>query len=88
MFFGANPRVLGATIRLQGVPLTVVGVAPRGFDYPGNVSVWTPTIFDTELLTLPIKSTFGNVVGRLKPGLSLAVANRIFDQVIALRKSS
>ncbi len=32
--FGGDPKVLGATIRVDGRPLTVIGVAPPGFDYP------------------------------------------------------
>jgi len=32
--FGGDPKALGATIRIDGIPLTVIGVAPRGFDYP------------------------------------------------------
>jgi putative ABC transport system permease protein len=34
--FGGEPRALGSTIRVDGMPLTVIGVAPPGFDYPGN----------------------------------------------------
>jgi putative ABC transport system permease protein len=33
--FGGDPKALGATIRIDGIPLTVIGVVPRGFDYPG-----------------------------------------------------
>jgi putative ABC transport system permease protein len=36
--FGGDPKALGAAIRIDGIPLTVIGVAPRGFDYPGKVS--------------------------------------------------
>lgn len=29
--FGADPQVIGRTLRINGLPMTVVGVAPRGF---------------------------------------------------------
>ena len=29
--YGGDPKVLGATIRIDGIPLTIVGVAPPGF---------------------------------------------------------
>ena len=32
--YGGDPRAIGSTIRVNGTPLTVVGIAPAGFDYP------------------------------------------------------
>ena len=43
--FAGDPRALGATIRTDGTPLTIVGIAPPGFDYPGNAVVWRPATF-------------------------------------------
>lgn len=43
--FGGDPRVLGATIRADGVSLSVIGVAPPGFDYPGGTALWRPAEF-------------------------------------------
>jgi len=77
-FFGGDPGVLGRTVRLQGVPLTVVGVAPPAFDYPGNTSLWTPTVFDVTLLPVAIKAVRGTVIGRLRPGMAPAGANRLY----------
>jgi putative ABC transport system permease protein len=69
--FGGSPKALGATIRVQGHPLTVIGVAPPGFDYPNKTIVWKPGTFNR-----------GNdgwvVVGRLKSGISLARAQAQF----------
>ncbi|HEY4950881.1 MAG TPA: ABC transporter permease [Candidatus Acidoferrales bacterium] len=38
--FAGDQRALGSTIRVKGTPLTVVGVAPAGFNYPNNSDVW------------------------------------------------
>ena len=46
--FGADPRVVGRAMQLNGDSWTIVGVAPRGFDFPrgrsstGAPSAWTP----------------------------------------------
>ncbi len=38
--FAGDQRALGSTIRMNGTPLTVVGVAPAGFNYPNNSDIW------------------------------------------------
>ena len=40
--FGADPAVLGTTATLDGVPRTVVGVMPPGFDFPERADLWLP----------------------------------------------
>jgi putative ABC transport system permease protein len=69
--FGGDPKVVGATIRIDGMPLTVVGVAPSGFDYPGKVVVWKPAAFS------PGNNGWGTVA-RLKPGITWPQARAAF----------
>jgi putative ABC transport system permease protein len=69
--FGGDPNILGATIRIDGQPLTVVGVAPPGFDYPGKAVLWKPAAFS------PGNNGWGTVA-RLKPGISWAQARAAF----------
>ncbi len=76
--FGADPRALGATIRVNGTALTVVGIAPRGFDYPARTAIWTPTFFEFERLP-KVDMTVFITVGRIRPDLSLAQAQRMLD---------
>ena len=55
--FNADPSVLGTTLRLNGVPLTVVGVAATSFNglsVGDRVDVWLPTTLQHTL------SMFGN----------------------------
>jgi len=65
--FGADPKALGAIIRIDGHPLTVIGVAPPGFDFPDRAVLWKPAAFST-----------GNngwaTIARLKPDVSWAQA--------------
>ena len=77
-FFGGDPRVLGATIHLNGTPVTVIGVAPATLDYPGKTAIWTPTIFDTALL--PKQGViYAQTIGRLRNGVTLAQATGQLD---------
>jgi predicted permease len=76
-FFGGDPRVLGSTIHLNGWPLTVVGFAPPGFDYPSKAAVWTPTIFDYGRLARA-RAIMWTAIGRLKPGLTPAGASSLY----------
>jgi putative ABC transport system permease protein len=41
--FGANPAIVGATIKLDQ-PSTIVGVMPEGFDFPRGTDVWRPVV--------------------------------------------
>ena len=38
--FAGDPGAVGATIRVDGKPLTIIGVAPPGFDFPGRAVLW------------------------------------------------
>ena len=61
--FGADPQILGKSVRLDGISRTVVGVMHAGFAFP-VVKVWMPLkirIDEHNSFTRP-------VVGRLKPG--------------------
>ncbi len=69
-WFGGDLNAIGATLRLDGTAITVVGIAPPQFDYPGKTSIWTPSIFGYEMK--PKRGAFVvNTIGRLKPGVSL-----------------
>jgi putative ABC transport system permease protein len=69
--FSGDPKVLGDTIRVDGIPLTIVGIAPPGFDYPGKAILWKPAAFS------PGNNGWGTVA-RLRPGISWAQARAAF----------
>ena len=70
--FAGERRALGATIRIDGNPLTIVGVAPPGFDYPGNSVLWKPAVFSGG-------NNGWDTVVRLKPGIAWPPARAAFD---------
>ena len=69
--FGGDPKALGATIRVDGNALTIIGIAPPDFDYPNHSAVWKPAAFS--------RGNNGWVTfARLKPGISWAQARAAF----------
>ena len=76
--FAGDPGVCGRTIRVNGVPMTVIGVTPPGFDYPAKTNLWLPSVFDFE--KVPKRGAFlMQTVGRLKPGVSLHLASQLLE---------
>ena len=73
--FGAEQRIVGKEIWLDGEKSNVVGVMPRGFQFPDRPSeLWVPIRFTKQQLANH-GSHFLEVVARLKPGVSLEKAN-------------
>jgi putative ABC transport system permease protein len=80
--FAGNPAVVGSTIDIDGVPMSVVGVMPAGFAYPDEVEVWGPLAFSPDDLSENSRGGHGlEVLGRIKPGLSFAQVQADMDSV-------
>lgn len=75
--FGGDMRVVGQKIVLTGRPLTVIGVAMPGFDFPQNAALWMPTGLDPgRIAKSGIAST--TTVGRLRAGITMEAAQSEF----------
>jgi putative ABC transport system permease protein len=74
--FGADPEAVGRSITLNNQDYEVVGVMPAGFELPLNEDseIWTPLVFTPEEITLR-NSHYLKVLGRLRPGASIAEAS-------------
>ena len=80
--FAGNPSVVGSTIDIEGVPMSVVGVMPSGFAYPDDTEIWGPLSFSPDDLSENSRGGHGlEVLGRMKPGLSLAQVQSDMDRV-------
>jgi len=83
--FGADPNIIGTSINLDQRPFTVIGIMPGAFRTPffTKQEVWIPLVQD------PVFSTFMPnrglhllpVIGRLKPGVSVAQAQAEMDAI-------
>lgn len=79
--FGADPAIVGRTITLNGVPTTVVGIAPASLNLFSGSDIYTPLTINpgTEVRLNHVII----VVGRLKPGISLDQAQAEMDTIAA-----
>ena len=78
--FASDRSIVGKTIQLSGDPYTVIGVIARGFDpseFGDSPDVWTPFQLDPNSSD---QAHYFMVVGRLKPGVTLAQAKAKLKQ--------
>ncbi len=79
---GANPAAIGGTIAVNGVPLTIVGIAPRSFHGfgPERPPLWIPIGMKPAITASaprwedPAEGGW-RIVGRLQDGVSVEQAN-------------
>jgi predicted permease len=82
--YAADPGLVGRTIMVDGTPKTVVGILDAGFrlptsepgqivSFPSRVQIFVPIALRREKLEWGGPFNYG-VIGRLKPGLTVAQA--------------
>src|SRR5580693_7495156 len=81
--FGASPDVIGKSLTLNGTSYMVVGVIPADFSFYGQdrdvytpIGQWNDPSFRDRRI-----SVSAHIVGRLKPGVTLAQAKADMDLV-------
>jgi predicted permease len=81
--FGGDPEVIGRSVRLDGVPHTVIGVMPASFQFPSrSVEAWTSLVLREDDFA-DRTNTYLEVVARLRPGVSAERARRELAAVSA-----
>jgi predicted permease len=90
--FGADPNILGKSVRLDTDLYAIVGVMPPGFHAPGpsaderKIDVWIGTSFyGAPMPDQPPRNrrNLPETIARLKPGLTIASAQSRVDAMIA-----
>ena len=80
--YGGDPSVIGRSITLDGKLRSVVGVLPASFvipdEYKIDYALWMPLW--REMKASPFQAV--RVIGRLKPGVSLAASRTELDTII------
>jgi putative ABC transport system permease protein len=75
--FSSDPAIVGKTIRLNDDTYTVAGVMPAGFNFPGDTDLWYRLVWD---LTRHSRGAhFMEAVARMRPGVTVAAAQRELD---------
>jgi putative ABC transport system permease protein len=70
--FGADPAIVGHTVRIEGIPRTVVGVMPAQFEFPeARTDLWMPLPRFNPDSAGDRSNNFLFMVGRMKPGVTL-----------------
>jgi putative ABC transport system permease protein len=79
--FGADPRIVGRTLEVNGRSRAVVGVMPKRFRFPtATTQLWLPIQLDPNE---PFYGGFNyDAVARLKPGVTVASAEREFAAIL------
>jgi len=95
---GADSTAVGSTVRLNGAPFTIVGVAGRGFhglELSQQPAIWLPmvagsalgesagAVFDPDVFSERDSRWIGTLIGRLSPGESVARAQAEMDALAA-----
>ena len=90
--FGADPNILGKSIRMDTDLYRIVGVMPPNFHDPGtslrerNIEVWAATSFyGPPLFDHPPRSgrNLPTAIARLQPGLTIETAQSRVDALVA-----
>ncbi|HZL50255.1 MAG TPA: ABC transporter permease, partial [Terracidiphilus sp.] len=74
--FHGDPRILGQTVQLDRKPYEIIGVMPRGFEFPlvpgqlNRSELWVSMSFTQGELEHGVGSWNYSMVGRLKPGVT------------------
>jgi putative ABC transport system permease protein len=88
--FGSDPAVAGRTVQLSGRTFTMIGVMPAGFRFPldaPKTDFWTTLALDNDGTPRAATANRGShslaVIGRLKPGVTVAQADAEMQAIAA-----
>jgi putative ABC transport system permease protein len=77
--FEGDPKILGRTVQMNGEPYTIVGINSPGVSDRGRDKLSVPLAFKAEQINHDFHWLL--VMGRLKPGVTIAQANANMDAV-------
>src|SRR5215467_727764 len=70
--YDGNPKIAGRIIRVDGNPVTIIGVMPEGMMFPSQAELWTALVPTKDEQVRSAR--FMGVFGRLSPGATRAQA--------------
>lgn len=67
--FGADPNLVGRSVRVNGRGFTIAGILPAKLSYPPGIQAWVPLAMRPEQRSDRVQPAL-YAFGRLKPGIS------------------
>src|ERR1017187_4249902 len=77
--FGGDPKLLGSTIKINGQPITVVGILPASFTFEGDPELWTSPVSTGD--EAPRDNRYWSALARLRTGVTLRQTGVQLDQI-------
>ena len=71
--YSKDPAVIGRSVRINGVPTTVIGVMGQGFSFPQKQDLWIPLVATPDVQRREDRSLWF-AFGRLADGVSIDAA--------------
>ena len=82
--FNSDAHIVGQTITLNQQGFTVIGVMPANFEFPKGVDLWKPLLSSMDPRMVENRGAiYLQVIGRLKPGVTLPQAEAELNTIIA-----
>src|SRR4051812_28674677 len=69
--YGSDPAIVGRSIKINGMPTTVIGVMPEGLKFPFDADLWQPLALMPNLAKQKRDARNLEGFGRLAPGVTL-----------------
>jgi putative ABC transport system permease protein len=79
--FGSRADIVGRRVQMNGLPATIIGVMPKGFDFPTKWDLWIPLLQSAEIKQRGPTSTAYLAIGRLRDGVSLRQARTELESI-------
>jgi putative ABC transport system permease protein len=92
--FNSDPQLVGTQVSINGRSVTVVGIMPANFEFPlplfgvqggtfaERADMWKPIAFTKSELESRGSRSYG-IIGRLKPGITIAQAQAEANTIVA-----
>lgn len=85
--YAGDPSVVGQTIRIDGAPYVVTGIAPPSFRIPFHADLWAPRIFAAADRTARENGDL-MVVARLREHATIAAAQARLEAILAQHRAA
>jgi predicted permease len=84
--YGSDLGILGATVRIDGLDATIIGVMPHGMQFPDRSDIWIPLVATATEMDRHAPRL--EVIGRLGRGSSMRSAQSEFDGIARSLKAA